>query len=72
MAEGIDSEYAAKLATSATAEDDVALQASILLELRELNTRLARAEALGTGLLEGKGAKWVALFAKASGFGSRT
>lgn len=69
MAAGIESDYAAKLIASPNADDQVMLQASILLELRELNARLARAEVVGTGLLQGKGAKWVALFAKASGFG---
>jgi hypothetical protein len=46
------------------------LQRAILAELRELNARLARAEAAATGLMAGKGAKWFTLFAKTSGMGS--
>lgn len=66
MAAGMDSEYAAKLAASSTVRDEVVLQASILLELRELNERLARAELLIASIATGKSAKWLALIAKSN------
>lgn len=49
--------------------DEAHLLHEILAELRELNGRLARAEVMGNAVLSGKSAKWLAVFAKASGFG---
>lgn len=66
--EPLSPEWVASLVT--TADPDVTvLLCGVLMELRELNTRLARAEAIAAGLAQGKNAKWFALFAKASGFG---
>lgn len=48
---------------------DQVILLAILAELRELNTRLARAEVMASGLMTGKSAKWITLFAKTSGFG---
>lgn len=67
--QGLPTEYVEKLATNPNVDEDHMLLATIVLELRELNLRLARAEAFGAGIASGKSAKWLALFAKSSGMG---
>lgn len=67
----ISTEAVAELLAEPDTDDAARIQLAILLELRELNVRLARAEAMTTALMTGKSAKWLALFAKTAP-GSRT
>lgn len=52
--------------------DEAHLLHDVVVELRDLNARLARFEVVATALMTGKSAKWLALFAKSNAPGGRT